>query len=133
MAPINPALLKKIQAKLDVSQNRAYRLIAEKANASYLPRHLAAVALAGDLGININKGAYASDQERVQISSARGASQSSRAAAPSGPAPSARRPTRSPLRPRKSSVPKRKSNSVMVVHGRNLAMRDALYEFLRAL
>ena len=71
MAPISPELLKKIQAKLDVSPNRAYRLIAEKANATYLPRHLAAVALAGDLGININKTAYATDQERLQISAAR--------------------------------------------------------------
>src|SRR6185369_5005267 len=133
MAPINPELLKKIQAKLDVSQNRAYGLIAEKANASYLPRHLAAVALAGDLGININKAAYATDQERLQISAARGSSPSPRAAASSAPAPSARRPGRVPRRPSKPSAPKRKSNSVMVVHGRNLPVRDALYEFLRAL
>ena len=28
-------------------------------------------------------------------------------------------------------MPKRKSNSVMVVHGRNIPVRDALYEFLR--
>ncbi len=64
MAPINPDLLAKIQSKLNVTQSRAYTLIAEKANATYLPRHLAAVALAGDLGININKTAYATDQER---------------------------------------------------------------------
>ena len=67
MAPINPDLLAKIQSKLNVTQSRAYKLIAEKANATYLPRHLAAVALAGDLGININKTAYATDQERLQI------------------------------------------------------------------
>src|SRR6185369_8896119 len=127
MAPINPELLKKIQAKLDVSQNRAYGLIAEKANASYLPRHLAAVALAGDLGININKAAYATDQERLQISAARGSSPSPRAAASSAPAPSARRPGRVPRRPSKPSAPKRKSNSVMVVHGRNLPVRDAMF------
>ena len=131
MAPINPGLLKKIQAKLDVSPNRAYRLIAEKANATYLPRHLAAVALAGDLGININKTAYATDQERLQISAARSGSRPERGA--SAPAPSTPRPTGSPRGRRTPSVPKRKSNSVMVVHGRNIPVRDALYEFLRAL
>src|SRR5437867_8218330 len=130
MPPINPELLQKIQAKLDVSQNRVYRLIAEKANATYLPRNLAAVALAGDLGININKAAYATDQERLQISAARGGGSSPRAATSSGPAP---RPAPAPRRRAKPSAPKRKSNSVMVVHGRNLLVRDALYEFLRAL
>lgn len=129
MAPINPELLAKIQSKLNVSQNHAYKLIAEKVKSTYLPRHLAAVALAGDLGININKAAYATDQERLQISAARtGIAQSG---------PSTRDVSTRQIKgvkPRKKpAAPKRKSNSVMVVHGRNIAVRDALYEFLRAL
>src|SRR6266850_4625106 len=125
-------LLAKVQSKLHVTQSRAYKLIAEKANATYLPRHLAAVALAGDLGININKTAYATDQERLQISTARSGATPQRGASTSGPSLPPR-PTRSPRGRRTPSAPKRKSNSVMVVHGRNIPMRDALYEFLRAL
>lgn len=132
MAPINPELLKKIENKLGVTQNHAYKLIAEKVQATYLPRHLAAVALAGDLGININKTSYATDHERLQISAAR--NNNGIASAPAAPA--ARQGGPPPARARKktlSSKPKRKSNTVMVVHGRNGAARDALYEFLRAL
>jgi predicted nucleotide-binding protein len=130
MAPINAELLAKIQSKLNVSQNHAYKLIAEKVKATYLPRHLAAVALAGDLGININKSAYATDQERLQISAARSS------AKPQGDSASrdaSTRQSKGAKAKRKPAVPKRKSNSVMVVHGRNIPVRDALYEFLRAL
>jgi len=131
MAPINPELLAKIQTKLNVTQNHAYKLIAEKAKATYLPRHLAAVALAGDLGININKAAYATDQERLQISAPRtGATSHSSGLVSRDASP---RQTNGTKPKRKPAAPRRKSNSVMVVHGRNIPVRDALYEFLRAL
>jgi predicted nucleotide-binding protein len=126
MAPINQELLAKIQAKLNVSQNHVYKLIAEKVKATYLPRHLAAVALAGDLGININKAAYATDQDRLQISAAR-------TGASAAPPANAVSPRRAPPRGRTAAAPKRKSNSVMVVHGRNIPVRDALFDFLRSL
>lgn len=129
MAPINSELLRKIQSKLKVTQGRAYALVAEKANATYLPRHLAVVALAGDLGININKRAYATDQERLQISSARSTTPSEPRGSTASSATA--RPARS--RRTRSTAPARKSNSVMVVHGRNMAIRDAMYDFLRAL
>lgn len=128
MAPINQELLAKIRGKLNVSQNHVYKLIAEKVRATYLPRHLAAVALAGDLGININKAAYATDQERLQISAAR-----TGGAASAAPSATAASPRRTAVKKRPAAAPKRKSNSVMVVHGRNIPVRDALFDFLRAL
>jgi predicted nucleotide-binding protein len=130
MAPINAELLDKIQSKLKVTPGRAYALIKEKANATYLPRHLAAIALAGDLGINIKK-SYATDQERLQISAARtGAPFPIASPRADGEPVRARRPI---ARRRPTTPPNRKSNSVMVVHGRNAAVRDAMYTFLRAL
>lgn len=130
MAPINPELLAKIQSKLNVTQNHAYKLIAEKVKATYLPRHLAAVALAGDLGININKAAYATDQERLQISAARTGVTPQSGGSGRDASPRRTEGVRAKSRP---AAPTRKSNSVMVVHGRNIPVRDALYEFLRAL
>lgn len=132
MAPINQELLEKIQSKLKVSPQRAYALIKEKANATYLPRNLAAVALASDIGVNIKK-SFATDEERLQIS------RSNRPTAhvpvnDNGARAGDGRRTGNGATPRRRRVgPPRKSNSVMVVHGRNTAMRNSIYEFLRAL
>jgi predicted nucleotide-binding protein len=127
MAPINAELLLKIQKKLSVSPARAYALVAKKANATYLPRRLAALALAADHGINISKNGYATEEERARI----------RAATSGSSAPSHQSPVQAPApRGRPVSRPAaraRQNNTVMVVHGRNKAVRDSMYAFLRAL
>jgi predicted nucleotide-binding protein len=129
MPAINQALLAKIQAKLGVTKGSAYAAVADRASATLLPRHLAAVALAADLGINVNKAAYATDDERRQI---RAASLSGSPPAASQQPPTAARRQRV-KRVARQKVPARKSNSVMVVHGRDFDVRDSMYAFLRAL
>jgi predicted nucleotide-binding protein len=130
MPQINKELLKKIQDKLQVSENHAYRLIAEKARTTYLQRHLAAVALAADLGINVHKKGLASDSDRQAIAAAA----AGRSAATTNAQPSAGKvATPGKKAAPKKPTPKRKSNSVMVVHGRNIPIRDAIFALLRAL
>ncbi len=133
MARIHPDLLKKIRKKLGINDSRAYALIAEKAGALYLPRNVAALQLASENGININKRAYATDAEREQLRSALGGR-----AAPTPVALVAQAQAQSaPRRTRAASASKRprprKSNSVMVVYGRDARVSEALFTFLRTI
>lgn len=132
MPPINAELLGRIRKKLAISERRAYELVAGRAGETHLPRHLAAVALAADLGINTNKSAYATDEERAQI---RAAARAVTVAQPVRQLPAASAPMRSGTRRPGAKNPRsaRKSNSVMVVHGRNTRLRGAMYSLLRAL
>src|SRR5262245_25455740 len=131
MAPINSELLEKIARRLDVSTSHAYALIAEKARTTHLPRHLAAVALAADAGINVGKRAYATDEDRAQIRAASSPLAHHQATAPPTAVPATPRSTNRSTR--RSQPRPRKSNAVMVVHGRNTVIRDAMYTFLRTL
>lgn len=132
MPPINPEILERLRRKLGVDEMKSvYPRIARKARETHLPRHLAALALAAELGINTSKKSYASDEERAVLRAALGGLST---AAPRTPVvqpaqtASATSRNRSPRRP-----PARKSNSVMVVYGRNEKLRDAMFNFLRSL
>lgn len=130
MARINPELLARLQKRLGVGQQQTYKLIADKAGEARLPRHLAALALAADQGININKRAYASDEDRAILRGVPGAAtvnpdRATRPKAASNP--------RAGGNVRARAAAQRKSNRVLVVHGRDLKVRDAVFEFLRAL
>jgi hypothetical protein len=61
MPRINEDLLQRLINRLDLSQSQVYKLIDAKVRATHLPRHLAAIALAGERGINISK--FASPDE----------------------------------------------------------------------
>jgi predicted nucleotide-binding protein len=138
MAKINGDLLRKLQNKLGVSQAQVYKLVAKKVGETGLPRNVAAVRLAAELGINVSKRAYASDDERAML---RGlGSPAAKAAGAANPielpagftlAPTSRSRTKGGPRPQ--VTPARKSNNVMVVHGRNMEVRDSMFAFLRAL
>ncbi len=134
MARIHPEVLEKLAATLDVGTAQVYRLVAAKAGETHLPRHLAALVLAGEHRININKKAYATDEERAQI---RGAP-SARPVVHVSPSPTL--PARAPVAGARRRSPAkggdaaaRKSNSVMVVYGRDSKARDAMFAFLRAI
>ena len=131
MSRVNANLLAKIQQKLGIGQARAYALIAEKARELIVDRQVAALAVASDAGININKKSYASEEDRSSLSSAvRGSpSRNAPAAAP----PSIAHTARATARARSHKSVSRKSNSVMVVHGRNQVINSSVFSFLRAI
>jgi predicted nucleotide-binding protein len=134
VAKIDQALLAALERKLGTTKSNIYRLIGEKARASFLPRNLAAIKLAAERGVTIAK--YASHEELEKIRSAGNSSHEIVL-----PATAATIQTRLPSVQRKrrqskqasSTSSRRRGNSVFVVHGRNEAMRRAFFGFLRAI
>jgi len=131
LAQIHPEVLSKLEKRLGVGPAQVYRQVARKAAATHLPRHLAALALAADKGINISKRSYATDEERAQLRGAIPLALTTPSAAAAPASPTAARPSRRRTDPQRRGA--RKSNRVLVVHGRDLAVRDAMFDFLRSL
>lgn len=133
MTKIDQALLAALERKLGTTKSNIYRLNEEKTRSSFLPRNLAAIALAAERGVNIAK--FASHEELDRI---RNANNSNHGIAL--PATFAAVGTRLPTAQRKkrqtkqtsSADSKRRGNSVFVVHGRNETLRRAFFGFLRA-
>jgi predicted nucleotide-binding protein len=129
MPKINSQLLERLKAKLDVGTPRIYAIIAEKASEALLDRHLAALVVASENGINIQK--YSTPEERAQIrGTLPGGSDVPQPHVNNAPEQPARRQVRAK---RTQRVTKAKDNSVFVVHGRNDKLRRSLFDFLRAL
>jgi predicted nucleotide-binding protein len=131
MPRINPRLLDRLKSKLSVNTARVYAIIASKASETLLDRHLAALVVASENGINIQK--YSTADERAQI---RGSIRSVAADRPEEPRVNAapeQRIRRQSREKRTRGVTKAKDNSVFVVHGRNDKLRRSLFDFLRAL
>ena len=118
-------------SKLGVRAPRIYQIIAQKASETVLDRHLAALVVASENDINIQR--YSTPTERAQIRGSLrpgggpGLPQQSQSA--DGPEPRVKKQVRT----KKQKVAKAKDNSVFVVHGRNDQLRRALFDFLRAL
>lgn len=105
-----------------------YKLIAQKVRKTHLPRHLAAIALASEKGINISP--FASDEDLSEIR------QTAPTATPVPPVvlPSEQtRPRQRPSRPKLRAGTHRRGKSVFVVHGRNEKLRRAMFAFLRSI
>lgn len=127
MATINPALLTAIFKKTGLGQAQVYARIKKMAADEFLPRHLAAIRVAADAGVTINK--YATPDELAQLRSA---------GSPVAPPP----PTASvtPVRTRQDRKRGTTRNSlqgapnaVFVVHGRDNSARNAMFSFLRVI
>jgi predicted nucleotide-binding protein len=127
MARINQDLLQRLIKQLDLSQSQVYKLIDAKVRATHLPRHLAAIALAGERGINISK--FASPDELAIMR---------QTAVNAAPAPvvvqtGSQRQNRGRRRSgRQAARSARRGNTVFVVHGRNAWARDQIFAFLRS-
>src|ERR1700676_2744157 len=65
MPKINQQLLERLKSKLGVNGRRVYDIIADKASDTLLDRHLAALVVASENGINVQK--YSTPEERAQI------------------------------------------------------------------
>jgi predicted nucleotide-binding protein len=124
MARINQALLDRLTKKLGISKSRLYALIQKKSNQHHVKRHVGALLLAGENGISVQK--YADDAD---LSEMRGVPHHT----PAVTAAAAASPARSAPKKKTGKVPKTKENTVFVIHGRDLKLRDSMYEFLGAL
>lgn len=114
---------------MGVGTRRVYAMIAEKANEALLDRHLAALVVASENGLNIQK--YSTPDERAQIRGTRlGGSEAPQSHSEAGMEQPARRSVRARKVPR---IAKARDNSVFVVHGRNDKLRRSMFDFLRAL
>jgi len=116
---IDPRLLAKLTERLGVTEARVYQLISGTARQLMLDNRLAAIALANADGINVNR--FASGADLAEI---RGAHST---AAPTTNTVHRRKGDKK--RPQK----RQQKNTVWVVHGRNAALRDSLFAFLRAI
>jgi len=130
VAKIHPDILKKLRNTLGVGDKRVYALVAAKAGETHLPRHLAALQLAADHSININKQAYATEEERALM---RSAVSSAPRVPVSRAEPAVPTPARKAAKKAAKKQAARRTNSVFVVHGRDRAARDAMFAFLRAI
>lgn len=129
MARINQVLLARLIAKLNLSKRQIYNLIDAKVRTVHLPRHLAALALASERGINISRFASAEDLAvmRQTAVNAVPAPVIVPRAQPAHEPPTRQRRIRRAVRPEP-----RRGNTVFVVHGRDMTARDEVFAFLRA-
>ena len=126
MAKINQALLARLTAKLGVSTARVYALIQEISAKYSVPRHLGALLLAGANGISQQK--YATEDQLAELRGVR-----NHVTATAEPPRAAAAAPALVRRGKAGRPPKTKENTVFVVHGRDVALRSAMYEFLGAL
>lgn len=131
MARIDGRLLNRLQEKVGVSKRRVYQLIDDKVRQSHLPRHLAAIALASERGINISR--YASEEDLATIRQAATSAAPSPVVAPTPDSKAFERRGKRSSKTHRRTTERRRGNTVFVVHGRNDAARKALFAFLRSL
>ena len=151
MSRIDPELLARLMSELRVKDKAVYRRIQAIASRRRLPNNLAAIELASDLGISIQKYLrQLTPAESAKISGVLDNSPlSAQHYAPAVPLPRFRAgeslrqsvqnyvpaaPARSKAQVKIKLVSKKtKDNSVFVVHGRNKALPKSMYDFLLAL
>jgi predicted nucleotide-binding protein len=128
MAKINQALLKATIKATGLSRGAVYARIKQVADTEYLPRDLAAIKVAAEAGVTINK--YASPEQLAQLRQA-----GSPVAPPNdvaAPATTAPRTARKATGKAGKKTGRKPPNQVFVVHGRDRVAKDAMSAFLRA-
>ena len=126
MASIDPDLFQRLKDKLNIAGAALYVRIQSAANRYGLERPEAALALALDEKLNINK--YSSAAQRAAVAAAR----SGRVAHNPPAAPDPTRSARTQTAKKKRTVSRATGNNVFVVVGRNKKINKALFQFLRA-
>src|SRR5688500_18329883 len=107
-----------------IKRAAAYQRIGDKANELFVTRDLAALAVAADLGIPVNR--YATKEQLASLRASTGGNRQA-AFAPAidaAPAPRSRGPVS------KKAISKKPDNSVFVVHGGDAGIRDSMFAFL---
>ena len=120
-----------MKQKTGRSERHTIRTITAKMESDLLPRDLATMAVAKDWGVAL--GRYVNQEDLAALRNAQ-AGRSAAAPSVTVPAPVAAAPRR---RAASSSAPRaatrKKGRDVMVVHGRDEKMKDAMFAFLKAL
>lgn len=129
-APIDPALIQRLQTRLDLSRAAVYRLIEKTVNAFHLERRLAAILLASQNGVNIAKFATSDDLAAIRQATSPGAATKVSPLQPAQPPVS---PAKQAWRTRRHRAKRQRGTSVWVVHGRDQKAAEELRRFLRAL
>ncbi|MFT3785819.1 MAG: nucleotide-binding protein [Tepidisphaeraceae bacterium] len=124
MPSINPKLLEAIARQSQLQRAQVYARINKVASELLLPRHLAAIKLAADLGITINR--FATKEELGELRVAGSPASAPAVISPMTAEMAARRTIRKP------SVAKQIPNQVFVVHGRDNIARESVFSFLRS-
>jgi predicted nucleotide-binding protein len=130
LARINPALLEKLQRKLNLSQRGVYARIDKVALAHTQPKNIAALIVAREAGVNFFR--FASPEELAAMQKIRNHVELQ----PTVSVPVAAGGPAQPFRKRKpmtTKASKKKADAVFVVHGRNERARKELSVFLRSL
>ena len=117
-------LLERLQAKLKVTPRHVNRLISQRANDTFVSNRAGAMLLARDMGLNWQQ--FATADDRLEM---RGHSHQVATAA-SKPAP-ANATAKPPVKMK--SIKTTKNNTIFLVHGRDKALNDDMFNFLRAL
>ena len=130
MTPINPELLEKLERKLGVKKARVYAKIQAVAGQRMLDRDSAALVLAAQSGIGIQKYATAVELAAIRNATAAGGSQINHVPVPASPTVAKVHKAKGP---KGKSPAKLRDNSVFVVHGRDEGLRKSMFAFLRAL
>jgi predicted nucleotide-binding protein len=126
MARINQTLLAKIQTRLGVSQSRVYRVIQDKADEHGVDNHIASLLVAKGSGVGYRR--FASDDDLREMRGLGNHHYDRNVPyAREAPAPAAR------AKPKAAAVKPTRDNSIFVVHGRDKALTDDMYAFLRAI
>jgi predicted nucleotide-binding protein len=120
---LNQDLFARLKSKLGLSRSGLYAAVQRIQRENHVSLHVASLMLANESGVGINR--FATNEDRAEMRSA------GRIAAPAI-APTVAPRTSAPT-PRGKSPKKTRDNSIFVVHGRDLALRDEMYAFLRAL
>lgn len=133
MARIPPELLKRLTATLRLSQGRTYARIAAKANDMVVDPAVAALAIAREHSIPINR--YATPEQMEQLRRMRGGGHTVPPPAPGAPGapPATAEKVGGWRRAGRGAANRQDRKTIWVVHGRNLRARDELVTFLRAI
>jgi predicted nucleotide-binding protein len=126
-ARIDPRLVPALMKHTGLSRTPVYNRIKDCANALSVGNDIAALAVAQDEGITINR--YANQEQLAALREARRGQH----APPSQAANPSSSPSRTTARPERRPKVKPPSKNVFVVHGRNIAVRKSMFEFLRAI
>ncbi len=127
MARINQALIHRLARDLRITAKAVYPHIVKVANETMLDNAHAALVLAARRGINLNR--YSTPEERAEVRGHLGGGNRRRDPEELRPA----EPARKAAAPAKKAKRPTRGKTVFVVHGRDAALRESMFAFLRAL